>query len=74
MTPSDDTCRWLAHRVIVDGNEYTLAVLTVTHTSDGWHVAVKKFDRETHSTAFHSGTIRVTTHKDLLEKPVLEFF
>ena len=46
MTPSDDTCRWLAHRVIVDGNEYTLAVLTVTHTSDGWHVAVKKFDRE----------------------------
>lgn len=74
MTPSDDTRRWLAHRVIVDDTEYSLAVLTVTHSGDGWHVAVKKFDRETHSTAFHSGTIRVTTHKDSLKKPVLEFF
>lgn len=73
MTASDyDTSRWLAHHVIVDDIDYGFAIATISHKDAGWKVSVDKFEGETHSTAFHSGSIKITSYKDTTLKPQIE--
>lgn len=53
----NNTRRILARKVIVDGTDYGMAIATIGAT-----VTVQPFDgRETHSTTFHPGILRVTT-------------
>lgn len=54
--PTDTTGRWLAHHIIYQGINHGLAVVEIL--PDGT-VAIEPFSAETHSTAFHSGTITV---------------
>ena len=63
MTPYDNTLRWLARRVIIDGVEHKLAFVELIFADEKWHINVQKFERETHSTAYHPGTIQITTYK-----------
>lgn len=52
--------RYLAHHIIYKGTRTDLAVLTITERPDGTHdIDISPFTHEIHSTAFHSGTIRV---------------
>ena len=74
MTPYDNTLRWLTRRVIIDGVEHKLAIVELIFADEKWHINVQKFERETHSTAYHPGTIQITTYKDSRKKPLLEFF
>lgn len=74
MTPSANTQRWLAQHVIIDGVDHKLAIVELTFADNKWQITVEKFERETHSTVYHPGTIKITTHKDSSKKPLLEFF
>ena len=48
----------LARRVLFDGAEYALSIVTV---GPGCRVAVRPFEGEVHSTSYHSGTVEVRT-------------
>ena len=73
MTQSD-SFRWLTHRIVIDGEEHGMSIATIECRDGLWHVDIEKFTKEIHSTAFHSGTIRITTDKDMRIRPTLEFF
>lgn len=60
-----DIRRWLAHRIVYQGKEYTMSVLTLA--PDGTVESIRPFTGETHSTAFHSGTITITPTTLLFE-------
>lgn len=52
--------RYLARRVIHEGHEHGLSIVTITKHADGlWHVDVEKYDREIYSTIYHPGTIKI---------------
>ncbi len=51
----------LAHRVIIDGTEYPMAVATIRHTGNGWTATATPFERECEATEFHSGTVIIDT-------------
>lgn len=51
--------RYLAHRIIHQGVEHHLAVLTVTYRGGLYEVDIRPFERETPGTSFHNGTIAV---------------
>lgn len=74
MTPYDNTLRWLTRRVIIDGVEHKLAIVELIFADEKWHINVQKFERETHSTAYHPGTIQITTYKDSRKSLCLNFF
>ena len=51
--------RYLAHRIIYQGKEYPLSILTLRRHEGQCTVIIEKFQAETPGTVFHSGTIRV---------------
>lgn len=52
--------RMLGRRVEYLGKVYPLSLIEAAPGSDGvWHVAITPFERETASTPYHGGTVRV---------------
>ena len=75
MTVSDTKPgRWLARKIIVDGIDYGLSVVSICHKDSRWEITIEKFERETHSTSYHSGCIRISTDKNPEVAPLIEFF
>lgn len=54
--------RILAHKIIVNGMEYSMSVVTIDDNNR--LVSVEPFSGETPSTRFLSGTIVITTDSD----------
>lgn len=74
MTASVKSERWLARHVVTDKGEYGLSLVELSLEGDMWQVKISPYSQETHSTSYHSGTIRIITDKDPSKKPRLEFF
>ncbi len=73
MTLSDDGGRWLARNVIADGAEYGLSLVEIFRDMDRWYINITPFSHETHSTVYHTGTIKITTNGDKEKKPTVQF-
>lgn len=69
---ANDGESWLAHRIIFNGELFTLSIAAIKLCGAEWKVTVEKFTHEVHSTAFHNGTIRIDT-KQPGARPVLSF-
>lgn len=66
-TPSPQSLspgRWLARRIIVNGTEHKLSILTV---SDSLETSIEPFVRETPATVYFSGTIKVVGNEIIFE-------
>lgn len=50
---------WLARHVVVDDQAYDLAVVEIANVDGSLQVAVEPFSRETHSTTYYNGTLRI---------------
>lgn len=60
-----NTIRLLARRVEHHGTVYELSLVEARPGDDGlWHVSVSPFERETASTPYHSGTVKVADPDD----------
>lgn len=60
-----NTIRMLARRVEHAGRVYPLSLVEAMQGADGlWRIAVAPFTRETASTPYHSGTLRVADPTD----------
>ncbi len=56
-----NTIRMLGRRVEYLGKIYPLSLIEAVPDADGiWHVAITPFERETASTPYHGGTVRVS--------------
>lgn len=59
--------RLMAHRIVLDGREYPLSILTVD--ADG-RCSVQPYEHEVHSVRFYNGTLTVGPRPSATARPV----
>lgn len=62
--------RYLARTVEYNGLRYGLSLVSVWNDAGQWRVDISPFERETHSTSYHPGTLRIVQRGG--EAPELE--
>ncbi len=68
-----NTIRMLGRKVEYLGKIYSLSLIEATADPDGmWHVSVTPFERETASTPYHGGTVRISFPGGTAQPPLIQ--